>query len=207
MLHARISTANPETVITTRRTTKSDDTNNKMKGLKYHKKAQKANQMAKRVAAAEKSKAQKTAAMVVVAKEQTTSKQTAVASEDVVVGNATTVEHHLRIAEIQTEVDADQTTASKEAPVLAQYPTITITDTNTTEPASTEAFDIHAHRKALEAALYENMETPKQMLMRLKFEIATDAEFHLDIEDDHTMLSLDGFETNDLVSAKCPDDE
>ncbi|KAF1850171.1 uncharacterized protein K460DRAFT_400251 [Cucurbitaria berberidis CBS 394.84] len=121
----------------------SNDFNKKMKGLKDHKKVQKAKQTAKRVAAAEKNKPKKA-----------------------------------------TEVILDV--------------------------SSTQIFDIHAHRKALESALYNNMETPNQMLARLNFAAPADAEFHQDIgvEDDIAGLEdLDGLDIDDSSSRiKCLDD-
>lgn len=137
----------------------SNDTTNKMKGLKSHKKTQKAKQLAKRTAAAEKSKPQKTAGSVIAAKEQTTSSLATLGLQTTHIGTAATVEKHVP-TEVVTGVDFDQTTACKEATV-----------------------DLNAHRKALEAALYENMETPKQMLARLNFAATADAEFHQDDEE------------------------
>jgi len=41
-----------------------------------------------------------------------------------------------------------------------------------------KAYGVVATRKALEAALYENMETPRQRLIRCKYRVSVDAEFH-----------------------------
>ena len=41
-----------------------------------------------------------------------------------------------------------------------------------------KAYGVVAQRKALEAALYENMETPRQRLIRCKYKVSVDAEFH-----------------------------
>ncbi|KAJ4377978.1 hypothetical protein N0V83_000808 [Neocucurbitaria cava] len=142
----------------------NDTINNKMKGLKSHKKAQKAKQLAKRAAAAEKSHPKKTAGSVIVANEQTTLSLATLGPEKAHVGTATKIEKHLPAAVIETEVVAgaefDQTTASKEVTV-----------------------NINAHRKALEVALYDNMETPMQMLARLNFAVTADSEFHPDDEE------------------------
>ncbi|KAI4616168.1 uncharacterized protein J4E87_008903 [Alternaria ethzedia] len=43
-----------------------------------------------------------------------------------------------------------------------------------------KAYGVAALRKALEAALYENMETPRQRLIRCKYRVPVDAEFHWD---------------------------
>lgn len=43
--------------------------------------------------------------------------------------------------------------------------------------------DVIAHRKALELMLYENMETPLEMLARCKYEISIDAEYHAEAEE------------------------
>ncbi|EOA88116.1 uncharacterized protein SETTUDRAFT_38795 [Exserohilum turcica Et28A] len=68
---------------------------------------------------------------------------------------------------------------------------------------SADKFDIVAHRKALEAALYENMETPLEMLIRCNFIIPTDTEYHAMIEDD----SVEDTESvESLPRAVCLDD-
>ncbi|KAI4909256.1 hypothetical protein J4E90_007953 [Alternaria incomplexa] len=41
-----------------------------------------------------------------------------------------------------------------------------------------KAYGVVALNKALEAALYENMETPRQRLIRCKYRVSVDAEFH-----------------------------
>lgn len=46
------------------------------------------------------------------------------------------------------------------------------------EMAFKQSLDIVAHRKALEAALYDDMETPRQMLARCKYTASIDAEHH-----------------------------
>ncbi|KAG9187592.1 hypothetical protein G6011_05463 [Alternaria panax] len=43
---------------------------------------------------------------------------------------------------------------------------------------SGQPFDIVAHRKALEAALYDNMETSRQILIRCKYTVSIDTEYH-----------------------------
>lgn len=64
-------------------------------------------------------------------------------------------------------------------------------DSSTSENApSIEAFDIHAHRKALEAALYEAMESPMGRLARLALVKSASAEYH-QLDDESNDLSLD----------------
>ncbi|KAI4607011.1 hypothetical protein J4E83_009766 [Alternaria metachromatica] len=71
--------------------------------------------------------------------------------------------------------------------VVAQTPPVSITLTKEdtapgwlTENAKAfeKAYGVVAQRKALEAALYENMETPRQRLIRCKYRVSVDAEFH-----------------------------
>ncbi|KAI4660750.1 uncharacterized protein J4E79_005318 [Alternaria viburni] len=74
--------------------------------------------------------------------------------------------------------------------VVAQTPptvqiTLTITKEDLAPGPPTEnakayekAYGVVAQRKALEAALYENMETPRQRLIRCKYRVSVDAEFH-----------------------------
>jgi hypothetical protein len=56
--------------------------------------------------------------------------------------------------------------------------------------AQEEPFDIVAYRKSLETALYENMETPRQRLIRCKFAISIDTEFHPKVENDEEFLAF-----------------
>ena len=59
------------------------------------------------------------------------------------------------------------------------------------EMAFKQSLDIVAHRKALEAALYDNMETPRQMLARCKYTASIDAEHHpVDGDDVNGTLNL-----------------
>jgi hypothetical protein len=71
-----------------------------------------------------------------------------------------------------------------------------------------KAFDIHAHRKALEAALYANMEIPKEMLTRLKHTITADVEFNTDIYEQVIDLVVDELDvvTTCLANKKSVDD-
>ncbi|KAI4681636.1 hypothetical protein J4E81_009802 [Alternaria sp. BMP 2799] len=73
--------------------------------------------------------------------------------------------------------------------VIAQTPPVEIPITLTKEDtapgwltenakAFEKAYGVIAQRKALEAALYENMETPRQRLIRCKYRVSVDAEFH-----------------------------
>ncbi|KAI4620352.1 hypothetical protein J4E80_004878 [Alternaria sp. BMP 0032] len=72
--------------------------------------------------------------------------------------------------------------------IVAQTPravkiTLTKEDTAPGWPAENakafeKAYGVTAQRKALEAALYENMETPRQRLIRCKYRVSVDAEFH-----------------------------
>ncbi|KAI4925654.1 hypothetical protein J4E85_007533 [Alternaria conjuncta] len=71
--------------------------------------------------------------------------------------------------------------------IVAQTPPVEITPTKEdtapgwlTENAKAfeKAYGVAALRKALEAALYENMETPRQRLIRCKYRVFVDAEFH-----------------------------
>ncbi|KAH8722960.1 hypothetical protein GQ44DRAFT_729104 [Phaeosphaeriaceae sp. PMI808] len=57
-----------------------------------------------------------------------------------------------------------------------------------------EALDLHERRKALEAELYKNLESPKEMLARCKSVTSADAEFHHEVE-------IDAF---DVFLAKSP---
>jgi hypothetical protein len=50
--------------------------------------------------------------------------------------------------------------------------------------AHEQPFGIVAHRRALEVELYDNMETPRQMLMRCKYIMSIDAEYHPKDEDE-----------------------
>ncbi|CAI9626399.1 unnamed protein product [Alternaria burnsii] len=72
-----------------------------------------------------------------------------------------------------------------------------------------QPLDIVAHRKALEAALYDNMETPRQMLARCKYTASIDAEHH-PVDGDEVANEADRSE-NDALSSfrstlKCLDD-
>jgi hypothetical protein len=69
--------------------------------------------------------------------------------------------------------------------------------------AQEEPFDIVAYRKSLETALYENMETPRQRLIRCKFTISIDTEFHPKVEDDEYFLAFSRLMEPTL---KCLDD-
>ncbi|KAI4656965.1 uncharacterized protein J4E78_006856 [Alternaria triticimaculans] len=71
--------------------------------------------------------------------------------------------------------------------VVAQTPPVSITLTKEdtapgwpTENAKAfeKAYGVIALHKALEAGLYENMETPRQRLIRCKYRVSVDAEFH-----------------------------
>ena len=71
--------------------------------------------------------------------------------------------------------------------IVAQTPPakITLTKEDTAPGWPTEnakafgkAYGVVALNKALEAALYENMETPRQRLIRCKYRVSVDAEFH-----------------------------
>ncbi|KAI4686131.1 uncharacterized protein J4E88_003968 [Alternaria novae-zelandiae] len=57
-----------------------------------------------------------------------------------------------------------------------------------------KAYGVVASRKALEAALYENMETPRQRLIRCKYRVSVDAEFHREkpVYDLEWALALNG---------------
>jgi hypothetical protein len=74
---------------------------------------------------------------------------------------------------------------------------------------SGQPFDIIAHRKALEAALYGNMETPHQMLIRCKYNVSIDAEYYPVHEDEVARwadCSYD-YELNEFkLALKCLDD-
>ncbi|KAI4954610.1 hypothetical protein J4E86_005920 [Alternaria arbusti] len=71
--------------------------------------------------------------------------------------------------------------------IVAQTPPVSITLTKEdtapgwpTENAKAyeKAYGVVALNKALEAALYESMETPRQRLLRCKYRVSVDAEFH-----------------------------
>jgi hypothetical protein len=72
-----------------------------------------------------------------------------------------------------------------------------------------QPLDIVAHRKALEAALYDNMETPRQMLARCKYTASIDAEHH-PVEGDEVANEADRSDNDALNSfrstPKCLDD-
>ncbi|USP79511.1 uncharacterized protein yc1106_06785 [Curvularia clavata] len=64
----------------------------------------------------------------------------------------------------------------------------------TSEPKVT--FDVVAHRKALEASLYEKMETPLQMLIRCQYQLSLDAEYY----------TMDDVSADVVLGAKSVDD-
>ncbi|CAN9137867.1 unnamed protein product [Alternaria alternata] len=72
-----------------------------------------------------------------------------------------------------------------------------------------QPLDIVAHRKALEAALYDNMETPCQMLVRCKYTASIDAEHH-PVDGDEVANEADRSDNDALNSfrsaPKCLDD-
>jgi len=95
-------------------------------------------------------------------------KETVVAEHDVFSCNmspeiCSTVDTHIHAND---QVIGDQTSDTN-----GQVP---ITDST----PSVDTFDIHAHRKALEAALYDNMESPMERLARLAPITTADAEFN-----------------------------
>ncbi|KAI4643116.1 hypothetical protein J4E93_007185 [Alternaria ventricosa] len=95
--------------------------------------------------------------------------------------------------------------------MVAQTPTvgITLTKEDTAPGWPTEnakafekAYGVVARNKALEAALYENMETPRQRAIRCKYRVSVDAEFHQEeVHDLEWALALIGQPTR-----KCFDD-
>ena len=180
-----------------------------MKGLKDHKKAQKAKQVAKRNAAAEKSKAHK-ASSVVIAKDMTPCKQATLGPEEAPVKDENTTE---KVISINGETTGNDLILTNHAVGdMGNLPVTTanhaIAETHSTETPSSPVFDIHAHRKALEAALYDNMETPKQMLARLESMVITaDAEFHQEVGVDEPIVYMDELDVDDfIVTPKCRDD-
>ena len=125
-----------------------DVTNKKNKGLKDHKKTQKQKALAKRTATAEKSKFKKTSS----------SPAAAMVAKDG--------------APVQEKVtgEVDVTSVDNTKPV-GEEPTATTSSLPV-------AFDIVAHRKAPEAALYDDMETPRQMFNRCRRKVSVDSEHH-----------------------------
>ncbi|CAE7212321.1 hypothetical protein CFE70_009541 [Pyrenophora teres f. teres 0-1] len=80
-------------------------------------------------------------------------------------------------------------------PTMVATPKSLVSPEITATPTS--AIIIIAHRKALEAALYDNMETSRAMLMRCKYTASVDAEYHSSI--------YDGFAKETPSKAKCLD--
>ncbi|KNG50839.1 hypothetical protein TW65_01817 [Stemphylium lycopersici] len=109
-------------------------------------------------------------------------------------------------APVQEKVAGDVDVASEDD---IQPAAMTSIDENPAATAATSlaAFNIVAHRKALEAALYENMETPRQMFNRCRRKVSIDSEYHPKdkCEDKYECSNDLGYE--DLVpKVKCRND-
>jgi hypothetical protein len=109
---------------------------------------------------------------------------------------------------LNTGIDSDSDSDSHEANGIAQDKRAGEENADIEIAAPAKAFDIHAHRQALEAALYANMEIPKEMLTRLKHTITTDVEFNTDIYEQDIDLVVDEVDvvTTCLANKKSVDD-
>lgn len=171
----------------------------KSKGLKDHKKAQKAKIAEKRAAAAPKSKISKAEIKVEpvvkdVAQEAVPSRVEDIHQEEPA-GNKSSV---LDVVLVEQESGEYKSTVLQRKPLTDITPAASAaTDTdihpiNTdlrviehitpTEDAPTqEVIDIKAYRKALEAELYANMESPKEMFARINRVVSATTEYHCEI--------------------------
>jgi hypothetical protein len=188
--------------------TNVDKSVKKTKGLKDHKKLQKEKVKAKRAAAAQKAKTGHVAALTIFKEvaptmeaainllTTNTTNKTCTVKNDPPTNNNTVARSTVDEADLVTTVVHNVAPACSTSEGIKV--SLTVDRVGTPEDtcgSKHNTIDEVAHRKAIEAALYDNMETPMQMLARLNklspcIPMVADAEFHTNDEElDSRMLS------------------